>query len=68
MNCAWSSGNKSNTEGVMRFHGDTLDGTPTSRYSSPNFPTKEYSSLIKGVISAHATPSKSSVSSLTLQP
>ena len=48
MNRAWSSGNKSNTEGVMHFHGDTLDGTTTSRYSSSNFPTKEYSSPVKG--------------------
>jgi hypothetical protein len=48
MNCAWSSGSKSNTEGVMHFHGDTLDGTTTSRYSSPNLPTKEYTSSIKG--------------------
>jgi hypothetical protein len=48
MNCAWSSGSKSNTEWVVHFHGDTLDGTTTSRYSSPNLPTKEYSSLIKG--------------------
>ena len=48
MNCAWSSGSKSNTEGVMHFHGDTLDGTTTSRYSSPNRPTTESSSPIKG--------------------
>jgi hypothetical protein len=47
-NCAWSSGNKSNMEGVVHFQGDTLDGTATSRYSSPNFPTKEYSFLMKG--------------------
>ena len=47
-NCAWSSGNKSNIEGVVHFHGDTLDGTTTSRYSSPNRPTTEYSSPIKG--------------------
>jgi hypothetical protein len=32
----------------MHFHGDTLDGKTTSRYSSSNFPTKEYSSPIKG--------------------
>jgi hypothetical protein len=48
MNCAWSSGSKSNTEGVMHFHGDTLDGTTTSRYSSPNLSTKEYTSSVKG--------------------
>jgi Protein of unknown function (DUF3617) len=48
MNCAWSSGNKSNTEGVVHFHGDTLDGTTTSRYSSPNLPTKENTSSIEG--------------------
>ena len=48
MNCAWSSGNKSNTEGVMHFHGDTLDGTQTMRQIFPNFPTKEYSSVMKG--------------------
>jgi hypothetical protein len=48
MNCAWSSGNKSHTEGVMHFHGDTLDGTMTSRYSSSNGPTTESSSTIKG--------------------
>ena len=47
-NCAWSSGNKSNIEGVVHFHGDTLDGTTTSRYSSPNRPTTESSSTIKG--------------------
>jgi hypothetical protein len=47
-NCAWSSGNKSNIEGVVHFHGDTLDGTTTSRYSSPNRPTTESSSPIKG--------------------
>ena len=47
-NCAWSSGNRSNTEGVAHFHDDILDGTTTSRYSSPNFPTKEYSYPIKG--------------------
>jgi hypothetical protein len=48
MNCAWSPGNKSNTEGVMHFHGDTLDGTQTMRQIFPNFPTKEYSSVMKG--------------------
>jgi hypothetical protein len=48
MNCAWSSGSKSNSEGVMHFHGDILDGTITSRYSSPNGPTTESSSTIKG--------------------
>jgi hypothetical protein len=48
MNCAWSSGNKSNTEGVVHFHGDTLDGMTTSRYSSTNYPTKEYSYPVKG--------------------
>jgi hypothetical protein len=48
MNCAWSSGNKSNTEGVVHFHGDTLDGTTTSRHSFPNLPTKEYTFSIKG--------------------
>ena len=47
-NCAWSSGNKSNIEGVVHFHGDTLDGTTTSRYSSPNRPTKESSFPIEG--------------------
>lgn len=48
VNCAWSSGNKSNTEGVMHFHGDTLDGTTTIRHSFPNRPTQEYSYTIKG--------------------
>jgi hypothetical protein len=48
VNCAWSSGNKANLEGVMHFHGDTLDGTATSRYSSPKYPTNEYSSVVKG--------------------
>jgi hypothetical protein len=48
MNCAWSSGNTSHMEAVMHFHGDTLDGTATSRLSFPDFPTKEYSSFIKG--------------------
>jgi len=48
VNCAWASGNKSDTEGVMRFHGDTLDGTSTIRHISPNYPTTEYSSVIKG--------------------
>src|ERR1700720_1993787 len=47
-NCAWSSGNKSNTEWVVHFHGDILDGTTTSRYSSPNRPTTASSSPIKG--------------------
>lgn len=47
-NCAWSSGSKSNTVGVMHFHGDTLDGTTTTRHISPKYPMKEYSSLIKG--------------------
>jgi hypothetical protein len=47
-NCAWSSGNKSNIEGIVHFHGDTLDGTATSRYTFPNFPMKEDSSHIKG--------------------
>ena len=46
--CAWLSGRKANIEGVVHFHGDTLDGTTTSRYSFPNLPTKEYSSPIKG--------------------
>lgn len=45
--CAWSLGGKANIEGVMHFHGDTLDGTTTSRYSFPNGQT-ESSSLIKG--------------------
>ena len=48
VNCAWSSGSKSNTEGVGHFHDDTLDGTTTIRHSFPNPPTQEYSSLIKG--------------------
>ena len=48
VNCAWSSGNKSNTEGVIHFHGDTLDGTTTIRHSFPNRPTQEYSYTIKG--------------------
>jgi hypothetical protein len=47
-NCAWSSGNKSNTEGVMHFHGDTFDGTMTTRNSFPNHPPTESSSTIKG--------------------
>ena len=48
MNCAWSSGSSSNTEGVVHFHDDTLDGTTTMRHSFPNFPTKEYSFPIRG--------------------
>jgi hypothetical protein len=48
VNCAWSSGSKSNTEGVGHFHDDTLDGTTTIRHSFLNLPTQEYSSLIKG--------------------
>jgi hypothetical protein len=48
MNCEWSSGNKSNIEGVMHFHEDTLDGTATGRYSFPDHPTNEYSLPIKG--------------------
>ena len=47
MNCAWSSGNKSESEGVMHFHGDTADGTTTIRHISPKYPTKEYSSVTK---------------------
>ena len=48
VNCAWSSGSKSETEGVMHFHDNTLDGTTTTRHSFPNVPMQEYSSLIKG--------------------
>ena len=48
MNCAWSSCSSSNTEGVVHFHDDTLDGTTTMRHSFPNFPTKEYSFPIRG--------------------
>ena len=48
MNCAWSSGSKSKTEGVVHFHDDTLDGTTTIRHSFPNLPTQEYSFPIKG--------------------
>ena len=48
MNCAWSSGNKSNTEGVVHFHDDTIDGTTTTRHSFPHLPTQEYSSPIRG--------------------
>jgi hypothetical protein len=48
MNCAWSSGTTSHMEGVMHFHDDTLDGTAASRYSQPNFPTREHSYLIRG--------------------
>jgi len=48
MNCAWSSGNKSSTEGVAHFHDDTIDGTTTIRHSFPNLPTQEYSSPIRG--------------------
>jgi hypothetical protein len=48
VNCAWSSGSKSNTEGVMHFHDDALDGTTTIRHTFPNLPVREYSSLIKG--------------------
>ena len=47
-NCAWSSGNKSNIEGVMHFHGDRLDGTVTARNTFPNHPPTESSSTIKG--------------------
>jgi hypothetical protein len=49
VNCAWFSGSKSNTEGVVHFHDDTLDGTTTIRASFPNLPTQEYSSPIKGL-------------------
>jgi hypothetical protein len=48
MNCAYSSGATSHAEGIMHFHDDTLDGTATSRFSQPNFPTREHSDLIKG--------------------
>ena len=48
VNCAWSSGSKSNTEGVVHFHDDTLEGTTTTRHSFPNLPTQEYSFPIKG--------------------
>jgi len=48
VNCAWSSGSKSNTEGVVHFHDDALDGTTTIRHSFPNLPMQEYSSPIKG--------------------
>jgi hypothetical protein len=48
VNCAWSSGSKSNLEGIVHFHDDTLDGTTTIRHSFPNLPTQEYSSPIKG--------------------
>ena len=48
MNCAWSSGSKSNTEGVVHFHDDTLDGRTTIRHSFPDLPTQEYASPIKG--------------------
>jgi hypothetical protein len=48
IDCAWSSGSKSHIEGVTQFHGDTLDGTTTTRFSSPNHPTTERSSTVKG--------------------
>jgi len=46
--CAWSWGSSSNTEGVVHFHGDTLDGTTRMRHSFPNLPTQEYSFPIRG--------------------
>jgi len=48
VNCAWSSGSKFNTEGVVHFHDDTLDGTTTIRDSFLNLPTQKYSSPIRG--------------------
>jgi hypothetical protein len=48
INCAWSSGTKSNSEGVTHFHGYTLDGTMTTRHSFPNHPPTAFSSTIKG--------------------
>jgi hypothetical protein len=48
MNCAWSSGSTSNTEGVAQFHDDILEGTTTIRHSFPKLPTQEYSSPIRG--------------------
>ena len=48
INCAWLSGATSRVEGVMHFHGDTLDGTTVGRLSFPNKPPTEYSSVLKG--------------------
>ena len=48
MKCAWSSGSSSNTEVVVHFHDDTLDGTTTMRHSFPNLPAQEYSFPIRG--------------------
>jgi hypothetical protein len=48
IDCAYSSGTTSHMEGVIYFHDDTLDGTATSSFSQPNFPTREHSDLIKG--------------------
>lgn len=41
---AWSSGNRSDTEAVMHFYGDTLAGMTTTRHSFPDSPSREYSS------------------------
>jgi hypothetical protein len=48
VNCGWSSSSKYNTEGLLHFHDDTLDGTTTIRHSFPNLPTQEYSFPISG--------------------
>jgi len=47
-NCAWSSGATSRVEVVLHFHGDTLDGTATNRFSLPNRPPTEHLSGVKG--------------------
>jgi hypothetical protein len=56
MNCAWSSGSKSKTEGVVHFHDDTLDGTTTLRHSFPNLSTQEYFIPYKGPLSRPVRP------------
>ena len=47
-NCTWSSGVTTGFEGVIHFHGDTLDGTTTARSSFPNKPPTKTSSVLKG--------------------
>jgi hypothetical protein len=47
-NCAWSTGATSRVEVVLHFHGDTLDGTTTNRFSLPNKPPTEHLSVVKG--------------------
>jgi len=48
VNCAWSSGATSSFEMAIHFHGDTLDGTTTNRFSLANKPATEHVSVVKG--------------------